>query len=160
MTCLNWRNCIGTPVGLSYAYLAAPKDTVATTPLYRGASNTVDLRLPVGDSKDESRSQVTVVVSDGMGESAESYVYPVTVSNIPRFSWGKITAAQNSSLSIRPFFFFLSISLPPPSLSIVPSPFLSPHFPFPSLFPFFFSPQNPARRSGGVLLAHPVGSRA
>jgi len=78
--CLNWRNCIGIQTGLSYAYISAPKDTPAATPLYRGSNKTVDLRLPAGDSNDEFRNQVTVVVSDGIGESEDVHIYPVTVS--------------------------------------------------------------------------------
>jgi len=81
VSCLNWRNCIGTQTGLSYAYMAAPEGTTATMPLYRGSSNTVELRLPAGDSDDEFRNQVTVTVSDGIGEE-EAYIFPVTVSNI------------------------------------------------------------------------------
>ena len=90
------------------------------------------------------------------------------------FSCGKITTAQNSSLSLHrspfplsfpyllsPFPFSPSAFLPSFSLSLpfrfpfLPShSFLSLQFPFPSRFPFLSSPQNRARRCGtkGALL--------
>jgi len=61
--------------------MVAGKDAAATTALYRGSNSTVDLRLPVGDSNDDHRNQITVEVSDGLGELHESYIYPVTVSD-------------------------------------------------------------------------------
>ena len=70
------------------------------------------------------------------------------------YSKGKITTAQNSSLSI-----------PPPSLPFVPffSPLIFPfHFLFLSfpLTPSFPLPKNPVRSSVGPLLAPPAGSGA
>jgi len=80
MSCPGWVNCIGTPAGLSYTFLVAPKGVVPTVPLFRGSNNSISLRLPAGDPNDQFRSQVTVVISDGIGESRETVVYPVTVS--------------------------------------------------------------------------------
>ena len=61
--------------------MAAAKGTTPTLPLFRGSNNTIALRLPAGDSKDQFRNEITVVVSDGIGESQQSFIYPVTVSN-------------------------------------------------------------------------------
>jgi len=81
VSCPGWRNCYGTPTGLSYSYMAAAKNATPTLPLFRGSNNSVALRLPAGDSSDQFRNKITVVVSDGIGEFQESYIYPVTVSN-------------------------------------------------------------------------------
>ena len=79
--CLGWRNCIGTVDGLSYTYTVHGKNVTAPLPLFRGVNHSISLRFPAGDKEDEFRNQVTVVVSDGIGESQESSIYPVTVSN-------------------------------------------------------------------------------
>jgi len=80
VSCWGWRNCIGSQTGLSYSYIVAAKNTTGAMPLFRSANHSVALRFPVGDINDHFRSQVTVVVSDDIGESEESYIYPVTVS--------------------------------------------------------------------------------
>jgi len=66
--------------------MAAAKGTTPTLPLFRGSNNTIALRLPAGDSNDEFRNEITVVVSDGIGESQQSYIYPVTVSDDDPFT--------------------------------------------------------------------------
>jgi len=81
VSCLGWRNCIGTPIGLSFAYYVAPKNITASMALFRGSNTTLKFRLPAGASHDHSRNEITVIVSDGIGEEQNSFIYPVTVSN-------------------------------------------------------------------------------
>ena len=62
--------------------MVAPKGAPPGTPLFRGSDFSVPLRLPGGDNNDHFRSQITVVVSDEIGETQESLIYPVTVSRL------------------------------------------------------------------------------
>ena len=82
VSCLGWRNCIGTTVGLSFEYRAAPRGAPPSLPLFRGSNNSVALRLPAGDRNDEYQNEIIVVVSDGIGEEQKATIYPVAVSRL------------------------------------------------------------------------------
>jgi len=60
--------------------MSAPLGVKAAMPLFRGANNSISLRLAAGDKQDEFRTEITVIVSDGIGERQEAKIYPVTVS--------------------------------------------------------------------------------
>jgi len=63
-------------------YMISDKDKATPTPIFRGLNNSISIRLPAGNSNDQFRSQITVVVSDDIGETNETYIYPVIVSII------------------------------------------------------------------------------